>query len=196
MTADFPCSFRRSHDSRCYGTRCVGRNGRNLPALGLGWTRLYLARSHPSWLSPTLSPKRSHFARDMANPLDCCFLFEGSGEDGFFGPLDDFTETVLCMSESNISDYIRAARPDLYKKLHGLPVKSFEVPTLESRPAAQTLDAPTKKSHKRALHTRPAAISIDGRPSGFDCPLSSDNSQTKLLEIQHKRYIQSRLLSK
>ncbi len=132
----------------------------------------------------------------MANPLEGCFLFEGSGEDGFFGPLDDFTDTVLCMSESNVLDYIRVARPDLFKKLHGLPVKTFEDPVLQPRAAAQTLNSSPQKSLKRAHHTRPAAISIDGRPSSLDSSLPSDNSQTKLLEIQHKRHVQPLLLSK
>jgi hypothetical protein len=124
-----------------------------------------------------------------------CFLFAGSASDGFFGPLEDHVNEVLCMSETDVADYIRAARPDLFKKLHGLPIKSFEILFFDARSSQQTKASKSFQELQQPLHLR---LALDGRAgsaisSSRIAPTSP--SKNKLLDVQHKRHIQCRLLS-
>ena len=127
------------------------------------------------------------------------YFFGDSSYDSISGPANDDFEKDFCKSEDEIAEYIRGSRPDLFKGLSGLPVRSYHI-TPASAIRRQIPQTPISRSSiNDGLQFGPAYqdLSIGNNDnSSHSHVVHTSSSQQKLLDMQHKRHIQSRLLSK
>ncbi|RMZ87359.1 hypothetical protein DV736_g5413, partial [Chaetothyriales sp. CBS 134916] len=122
--------------------------------------------------------------------LDSCFFFEGSGPNGYFGILGNEANSDICMSEDAIVAFIQDARPDLFQKLDGLPIKSSDIQGHHSPLATQPDDyLPSRKDTNKDPSNADRGANADG------VTLTRSITLLKLFELQHKHKIQSKLLN-
>ena len=120
------------------------------------------------------------------------YFCPSAANDSFVGYFDNFGELTHCMSDFDIQGYVRASRPDLFHNLRCLPIKTSIVPEDFSSQAVFI-----KQINHQKLTSVPSADSgyweanLPGQ-CGLQLPPSSHQS---LLDLQHKRHVQLRLLS-
>lgn len=130
------------------------------------------------------------------------FSFQSNSADGsFVGTFEGVTESALCFTENGAVDFVRTFRPDLYQKLNGLPVATFETPedfNTHRKPHIRKRKFVEDKENVAPVQDGQAAASgLRLKDRMLTTPSNTWRpSQQRLLELQHKRYLQRQLLSK
>lgn len=128
-----------------------------------------------------------------------CYFYAQAATDLFCGHLDPVFEAAQGFSEGTIDDFVRAAKPSLFRQLGGLPVPSTDI--RRPNPASE------KASSKSAPGPNSARFTTQDRRAQNQCltrheAVSSTVRQPPphveqhMLDLQHKRYIQLCVLSK
>ena len=162
----------------------------------------------------TLFDTRSMFAAqhffDALRPVvvtmithnDGSYFHSNAASNSFIGRFEGSAELNNCMSEDAVSDFIQSSRPDLFRELSCLPVPSYDI-LGDSRAPSSTdhdnLAFDGGKGNTDPVLENEAASSRSKPPllrTLTAAPFKHQNwSDRESLELQHKRYLLSRLLS-
>ncbi len=128
-----------------------------------------------------------------------CYFYAQFAADSFCGHLDSAFEVAEGFDESAIADFVKAAKPSLFRQLGSLPVSSTDI-----RISTPTPEESSSKSV--SVHTSARSGSQKRTPENqvptHHKHLSSTLRQPPqhigqyMLHLQHKRYIQLCVLSK
>ena len=127
-----------------------------------------------------------------------CYFYAQAAADLFCGHLDPVFEAAEGFSESTIADFLRAAKPSLFRQLGGLPVPSTDVgrPNLPSEIA---LSKPTTESHSARFTTRDRKAQnqcLTRSEADSSTVRQSQYVEQYMLDLTHKRCVQHHVLSK
>ena len=127
------------------------------------------------------------------------FYFYAEAATGLFcGQLDPASEATEGFSESTIADFVRAAKPCLFRQLGGLPVPSTDVRRLG--PASAKASSKPSTAHNSARSTTRDRKAQNQCLTGHEADSSTIRQpqyvEQYMLDLQHKRYIQLRVLSR
>lgn len=137
----------------------------------------------------------------MISHSDGSYFHSNAASTSFIGRFEGVAETNNCMSEDAVSDFIQSSRPDLFRELNRLPVPSYDILGDSRAPRSADHDKSAfdggKENNDPDLENEAASSKSD--PPLFRtltaAPEHQNSSHRELLELQHKRYIVSRLLS-
>lgn len=127
-----------------------------------------------------------------------CYVYGSFGHGGTCNHLDPVFEEEHGMTESQISDFIRSSRPDLFQQLGGLPLPSTYIQGLSvSIPKLSRLPLTNWPTNPRPLtKTWDEAICFDQNIQVLKSPFRAAESVLSMSESQHKRHVQRSVLSK
>lgn len=126
-----------------------------------------------------------------------CYLYGDFGRGGTYGHLDPIFENTHGMTQSQISDFIRGSRPDLFKELGGLPFSSTDIQGFSLIvPKRSSLSSSKPSAIPRPIRTRESgSFDFDRTVKFTSLPYHTLEGVLRMLDSQHKRHIQLRVLS-
>ena len=117
-----------------------------------------------------------------------CYFYAQAATNLFCGHLDPLFQVAEGFSEGAIADFVKAAKPRLFRQLGGLPVPSTDI--RKPDPASdRAWSKPTTGYSSARPTTRHEAVSST-------VPPPPQQVEQYMLDLQHKRCIQLRVLSK
>ena len=139
----------------------------------------------------------------MINYSDGSYFHSNAASNSFIGRFEGAAETNNCMSENAVSDFILSSRPDLFRKLNRLAVPSYDIlgdstATISADPDTLAFDG-GKENEDPDVESGATSSKLEppqSRTPTAAPPSYRDSSHRELLELQHKRFLVSRLLSK